>query len=157
MLSSLKLKQGVLVAASALLSLVAITPFAVGFPNELGPPGAKQDITPLLSGGVLLIALSMGVISALVSGRARMRIFISAAALAGTGLIASALLVLNSHLRVVEVPIPHIFGPLLSLDGGSAYEADEFEMYSEIWLLVAVPILVVTVLRLRGMRARATR
>ncbi len=119
------------------LSAIALLPFAMGFPSIVGSPGQGMDISVVL----LILPLVVGAIAAAIGGRMkalrRRDLLKNAALAAGISFAASLLLKLDVRFPLIEIPTPHLLVRRLGVDGESAYDADVFEIYCEIWLVVA--------------------
>ena len=65
-----------------------------------------------------------------------MRLLRNVAVIAAIGTVATFLLGLDIRFPKIEIPTPHVLASALGVDGESAYDADIFEIYCELWLCV---------------------
>jgi len=115
----------------------AILPFAVWFPARVGTPGEPHDSAVVVVGVMAASVIAMASIASQLRGSARIRLLRNVVVIAAISTVASFLLGLDIRFPKVEIPTPHVLATALGVDGESAYEADVFEIYCELWLCVA--------------------
>jgi hypothetical protein len=126
-----------LLLAIILLAMWAIFPFFVWFPASVGAPGESHDVTCAVVVVMVVIVIAMASVASQKQDGARIRLLRNLAVMAVIGTVASFLLGLDIRYPTLDVPTPHVLAPALGVDGESAYDADVFEIYCEIWLCVA--------------------
>lgn len=121
-------------SAVAILGLVAIVGFFVGFPTRVGTPGHDITIHLLLALSSIVIAVTC--VAAFKGAKRRHQILRVLSVLAVISVVASLLMHLFQR-GLVQTSPAHVLGPLLRVDGQFAFEAAEFEVYCELWLCAA--------------------
>jgi hypothetical protein len=119
------------------LTAWAILPFVVCFPTRVGSPGKPRDSGVFVVGVALAILIAMASIASQLRDAPRTRLLRKVAVTAAISTVASFLLGLDIRFPKVEIPIPHVLGHALGVDGELAYDAAIFEIYCELWLCVA--------------------
>jgi hypothetical protein len=119
------------------LTTWAILPFVLCFPTRVGSPGKPRDSAVMVLGVAVAILIAMASIASQLPDTPRNRLLRKVAVIAAISTVASFQLGLDIRFPKVEIPIPHVLGHALGVDGELAYDAAIFEIYCELWLSVA--------------------
>ena len=107
------------------------------FPASVGASGESHEVTYVVVGVMIMVVIAMALVASQKQDGARIRLLRNLAVAAVISTVASILLGLDIRYPTLDVPIPHALAPALGVDGESAYDADVFEIFCEIWLCVA--------------------
>ena len=117
------------------LGLIVIVPPILFFPNMIGNPGHPIDVTGYLVAVVIafpiVVLIAFGVLP--IGGRRIALDILKVVALCS--FVSLLICYLDARFPVIEIPIPHLLSRMLSLDGEFAYDADVFEIWSELFCL----------------------
>jgi hypothetical protein len=128
-----------------LLATWALLPFFVLFPSQIGAPSQALDFDFVVVCVMAIIVIAITFVASRKQDPARIRLLRNLAIIAVTSTVASLLLSLDIRFPKFYIRTPHILTPMLGVDGESAYDADVFELYCELWLCVGGIIGAVTV------------
>jgi hypothetical protein len=109
-------------------AIVAVAPFLSVPLDDIGD--AQLVLVPILVGILAYVAYRR-------SAAPRLKILRGTLAAAGLSVGASIILRLLPSYPIVDMPIPGVVAPVFGLDGGSAYDADLYEVWCEIWIALA--------------------
>jgi len=142
---AMKVRSVGITFTTILLATWALLPFFALFPSRVGAPDQALDVGFATACVVAIIVIAIPLVLSQKQDRARIRLLRNLAIIAVTSMVATLLLRLDIRFPKFYIRTPHILAPMLGVDGESAYDADVFELYCELWLCVGGIIGAVTV------------
>ena len=141
----MKLRSVGVALATILLAMWALLPFFMLFPSQVGAPGQALNVDVVAVCLLATIVIAIVLVASQKQDRTRIRLLRSLAIIAVTSTVAGLLLNLDIRFPKFYVRTPHVLAPILGVDGESAYDADVFELYCELWMCVGGMMGAVTV------------
>lgn len=120
----------------ALLISIGALPFVLGFPVIVGE--SNVNISAALFWTILIVAFLALLVAMFGSDRFQRQLIARLTLFAVVSLIAGQAMRLNRDFALLRLPIPHVLGPLLHVQGESSFDAAEFELYCEYWVGTAI-------------------
>jgi hypothetical protein len=123
-----------------ILTTLVLLPAAVEFPGVIGPFSNQIVTGPYVISTIIVFDVAVLFVAWLQSGRVTENISRIMAKLAVVSVLAGCALSVDERYSVIDIPIPHLLGAWLRVDGQYAYEADVFEIYCAIWVAIGTTL-----------------
>ena len=135
-----------------ILATLFLLPAAVAFPGIVGLFSNQIVTGPYIVGVVAVFDIAVLVVAWLQGDHVTSKLLRVMAKLTIVSLLAAFVLGFDERYSVMDIPNPHMLGGWLGVDGQYAYEADIFEIYCEIWVVLAAILWLSLALGLRILR-----